>query len=436
GQQEVAKLQEQLAAQTKDSEQKAQQLKQLQQTVQENQQASAKLQEQLAAQTKDSEQKAVQVKQLQQTVQESQQANTKLQEQLAAQTKDNEQKSQQVKQLQQGQQALATLQEQLAAQTKDSEQKAQQLAQQQQTLQENQQTNAKLQEQLAAQTKDNEQKAELVKQLQQTAQENQQASAKLQEQLAAQTKDSEQQAQALKQLQQALADAKKTPSDNVATVAVPEPKTDQEKRDYAIGTSLGSDIVSLLESKKSQGVDVNRQLALAGVADTLNGQIKMNKEQIAKALYESELELNNQHKQLKTKSEQAGKKYIEKFKKQPRVVKSPQGFYYRVDYKGDGNISEADTVAVVVKESLTDGKVIKDMDLAGTSISQPLSAYPPLFREAISKLKNHGSMTLVVPPELAYGDKGMAPDIPPGATMVYTVRILDVMPTSSTTAAH
>ncbi|PKH26380.1 hypothetical protein CIG19_00830 [Enterobacterales bacterium CwR94] len=32
-------------------------------------------------------------------------------------------------------------------------------------------------------------------------------------------------------------------------------------------------------------------------------------------------------------------------------------------------------------------------------------------------------MTLMVPPELAYGDEGFAPLIPPGATMVYTLRI-------------
>ncbi|WP_338510734.1 FKBP-type peptidyl-prolyl cis-trans isomerase [Erwinia aphidicola] len=83
---------------------------------------------------------------------------------------------------------------------------------------------------------------------------------------------------------------------------------------------------------------------------------------------------------------------------------------------------------MAVRESLTDGKVIKDMIKSGSSLSQPLFAYPALFREALKKLKNHGSMTLVVPPALAYGDKGMGPDIPPGATLVYTLRVTDVIP--------
>ncbi|MNV65654.1 putative FKBP-type peptidyl-prolyl cis-trans isomerase [compost metagenome] len=123
-----------------------------------------------------------------------------------------------------------------------------------------------------------------------------------------------------------------------------------------------------------------------------------------------------------------GKTYLADFAKQPGVQKDALGFYYRVDYAGSGQINANDNVDIVVRESLPDGQVIKDMDLAGTTISLPLSQYPPLFRAAIGKLNKHGSMTLVVPPVLAYGDKGSPPAIPPGATMIYTLRVADVLP--------
>ncbi|EIL1430984.1 FKBP-type peptidyl-prolyl cis-trans isomerase, partial [Escherichia coli] len=61
-------------------------------------------------------------------------------------------------------------------------------------------------------------------------------------------------------------------------------------------------------------------------------------------------------------------------------------------------------------------------------ISQVLGEYPPLFREALMLMKNHGTMELVVPPELAYGDEGYPPKVPPGATMVYTLRVEGVKP--------
>ncbi|KEY56631.1 FKBP-type peptidyl-prolyl cis-trans isomerase N-terminal domain-containing protein [Serratia sp. DD3] len=441
-QQQLVSLQEQLAVQAKQNEQKTDKIKQLQQQLaltgqehsqqrQQDQQASTLLQQQLATQRQDNQQQAEQIKQLQQQLvltgqehtqqlQQDQQASTLLQQQLATQRQDNQQQAEQIKQLQQ----------QLALTGQDNARQSQQLTQ----LQQAQQEMTRLQQQLAAQTKDGEQKSLQLVQLQQAQQASQQENAMLQGQLATQSKENQQKTDSLKQLQQKLTDSEKQQTKLV--VAAINPKSEQEKRDYAIGTALGSDILMLLDSKKTQGVEVNHQLALAGVTDVINGQPKLPQEQIVTALQASEVELNSQHKKIKQQNEQQGSQYINKFKKQPGVVKSEQGFYYRINYAGDQKFSEQDTVIVVVKESLTDGKVIKDMELTGTSISQPLSDYPPLFREAMGKLKNHGNMTLVVPPKLAYGDNGFAPDIPPAATMVYNLRILDVIAESASQTSN
>jgi FKBP-type peptidyl-prolyl cis-trans isomerase len=114
------------------------------------------------------------------------------------------------------------------------------------------------------------------------------------------------------------------------------------------------------------------------------------------------------------------------FQKQKGAVQAESGFWYRIEAAGSGEIAPDAVVTVVVKETLTDGTVIQDMEASGARLSQPLAAYPPLFREAIGQLQNHGTIMLVVPPELAYGDKGYAPNVPPGATMVYTLRVADV----------
>ncbi|EAU2345834.1 fimbrial protein [Salmonella enterica subsp. enterica serovar Brandenburg] len=85
-----------------------------------------------------------------------------------------------------------------------------------------------------------------------------------------------------------------------------------------------------------------------------------------------------------------------------------------------------DTIAdVTAVKKLADGTVIKDMDARETVISQPPGAYPPVLR-SILLLKNHGTVTVAVPPELAYGDEGYPPKVPSGATMVYTLRVEDV----------
>ncbi|MDT3253482.1 FKBP-type peptidyl-prolyl cis-trans isomerase N-terminal domain-containing protein [Serratia sp. root2] len=204
--------------------------------------------------------------------------------------------------------------------------------------------------------------------------------------------------------------------------------SDADKQAYAAGVSLGRDIVQLQEQNRQLGIEADRVRLLAGIADTLNGKPRLDNAAIDGALQAADRALQQAHRQRQQTLQQDGKAYLADFAVRPGVQQDALGFYYRVDYAGSGKIAAGDNVSIVVRESLPDGTVIKDMELAGTTISLPLAQYPPLFRAAIGKLDKHGSITLAVPPELAYGDKGSPPAIPPGATMIYTLRVADVLP--------
>jgi FKBP-type peptidyl-prolyl cis-trans isomerase len=204
--------------------------------------------------------------------------------------------------------------------------------------------------------------------------------------------------------------------------------SETDKQAYAAGVSLGRDILRLQEENRRLGIEADRSRLLAGIGDTLAGKPRLDNAAIDSALQAADAALQQARQQRQQDMRQDGKAYLTDFAKQPGVQKDALGFYYRVDYAGSGQIAAGDNVDIVVRESLPDGQVIKDMELAGTVISQPLAQYPPLFRAAIGKLNKHGSMTLVVPAALAYGDKGSPPAIPPGATMIYTLRVADALP--------
>ncbi|SQI46287.1 FKBP-type peptidyl-prolyl cis-trans isomerase fkpA precursor [Serratia plymuthica] len=185
--------------------------------------------------------------------------------------------------------------------------------------------------------------------------------------------------------------------------------SDADKQAYAAGVSLGRDILHLQEQNQQLGIEADRPRLLAGIADTLNGRPRLDNAAIDGALQATDRALQQAHRQRQQTLLQDGKAYLADFATRPGVHKDALGFYYRVDYAGSGRISAGDNVSIVVRESLPDGTVIKDMEPAGTTITLPLAQYPPLFRAAIGKLDKHGSITLVVPPELAYGEKGSPP---------------------------
>ncbi len=200
-----------------------------------------------------------------------------------------------------------------------------------------------------------------------------------------------------------------------------------EQQAYAIGASMGSEALNVLTTRRTQGVTVDAGLVLQGIEDAFRGQLRLGEQERNKALFDVSQQVFQNLNKIEQKNISAGKKYQQAFARKKDVV-FKEGVYSRVDYPGKGKISGNDLVTVVIKEMLTDGTVINDMEAKDQALTQKLDAYPPVFREPLKRLQNHGSVTLVVPPEKAYGSKGLPPKIPPGATMVYSVRIVDSQP--------
>ncbi|HDJ1439253.1 TPA: FKBP-type peptidyl-prolyl cis-trans isomerase [Serratia rubidaea] len=222
-------------------------------------------------------------------------------------------------------------------------------------------------------------------------------------------------AEKLAALQAQLAKAKQPPALD----------SELQQQAYAVGASLGGDMLKLLADRAAQGVSLDRERVLAGVNDAFSGKYQLDEQARNKALYDSAVAVNQHQQKEKGQALAAGKRYLADFKK--KGAKSlPDGAWYRIEYAGSGKIEADSTVDVVIKESLPDGTVISDMEHSGKVLSQRLDAYPAVFRAALGKLENHGSLQLVVPPEQAYGERGLPPKIPPGATMIYQIRIVNV----------
>lgn len=212
-------------------------------------------------------------------------------------------------------------------------------------------------------------------------------------------------------------------------------KTESVQLTYAAGVMLGRDMLNIQAAQQQLGLKTDNRVLLAGIRDALNRKVLLNESSLDSALQKAEEVVQKARLIVIREQKKAGAAYLDKFRKQKGVKQAESGFWYRTDYVGDGEFIRGDDtlVDVVVTEKLTDGTVIEDMDARGRVISQALGDYPQVFREALMLLKNHGTAELVVPSELAYGDEGYPPGVPPGATMLYTLRVEGVKSTAGET---
>lgn len=202
-----------------------------------------------------------------------------------------------------------------------------------------------------------------------------------------------------------------------------------QQQAYSVGVSIGQDALKTLSSQAAKGLNLQQETVLKGINDVFAGKPALDEQARNKALFDVSQRLYKNIDKLEQHTLREGKKYQQQFAAQKGVALKA-GIYSRIDYPGKGKVADNDIVTVVIKESLIDGTVINDMEAEDKVWSQALSQYPATFREPLKRLNNHGAITIVVPPERAYGSKGIPGKIPPGATMVYTVRIVDARPNS------
>jgi FKBP-type peptidyl-prolyl cis-trans isomerase FkpA len=118
---------------------------------------------------------------------------------------------------------------------------------------------------------------------------------------------------------------------------------------------------------------------------------------------------------------------IDKAAKEKGAVKTASGLVYRSIKDGKGKSPTAvDTVEVNYRGTLTNGKEFDSSYKRHQSISFPLSQVIPCWTEGVQKMKVGGKAKLVCPPELAYGARGAGSDVPPNATLIFEVELLNI----------
>lgn len=218
-----------------------------------------------------------------------------------------------------------------------------------------------------------------------------------------------------------------------ATAPAPAPAAEdpaeREKTFYALGQAVSRQL-SVFEMTESE-----LKLVQEGLADGVMGRPAKAKaedympkvQEIARARMAAAGE----------KEKAAGAAFAEKAAAETGAQKTTSGLVYKETQPGTGESPKAtDRVKVHYTGKLTDGSVFDSSVERGQPAEFPLNGVIPCWTEGVQKMKVGGKAQLVCPASIAYGENGAPPRIKPGATLVFDVELLAILPPPAMPEGH
>ena len=202
----------------------------------------------------------------------------------------------------------------------------------------------------------------------------------------------------------------------------PPLKDQKDKVSYSIGLNIGSNL-------GRQNVEINPEALTAGVKDAIAGKPQLTQDQIKEVMTAFEKDMQQKQKAAGEKSAAEGKTFLEENKKKEGVKTTASGLQYKVIKEGTGTQPKAtDTVTVNYRGTLIDGKEFDSSYKRGQPATFPLNGVIKGWTEGLQLMKTGSKYQLFVPPDLAYGERTVGPDLAPNSTLIFEVELLDAKP--------
>lgn len=204
-----------------------------------------------------------------------------------------------------------------------------------------------------------------------------------------------------------------------------KPAALQDRASYIIGLNLG-------QSLKSQEVPVTMDMIVQGLKDGLGGTDPLlTQEEIQAAMQEFQGQLMAaQQEKMKVVGEanmKASQAYLDENKKKATVKTTESGLQYEVLAEGSGESPKpTDQVTVHYRGTLPDGTVFDSSYDRGEPTTFPVNGVIPGWVEALQLMKPGAKYRLVIPPALAYGERGAGGEIGPNQALVFEVELISI----------
>jgi FKBP-type peptidyl-prolyl cis-trans isomerase FklB len=231
------------------------------------------------------------------------------------------------------------------------------------------------------------------------------------------------------------------PAAPVATGPPPARKTKNDLS-YAAGMNLA-------KALQEQSVEVDVDLLMQGVKDTLSGgKTLMTTEQALAALEGLQtdqriVEAGSNRKAVAEKNKREGEAFLAANKTKEGVVTLPSGLQYKILKAGEGRKPTADDLVVCqYRGTFIDGREFDSSYKRKAPLSLPVKAVIKGWAEALQLMPVGSRWQLFVPSDLAYGERGAGggggkraggprpQTVGPNATLVFELELVSIQEAS------
>lgn len=206
-------------------------------------------------------------------------------------------------------------------------------------------------------------------------------------------------------------------------------KNDVDSMSYALAVNIGSDLLKNLKTLPNG--DFNSELFLNAFNTVMKGDTALFTVEASQLVLQTYFSAAQEKQATEKKSD--GLKFLTENAKNPAVQTTTSGLQYIVLTDVNGQKPKAtDKVKVHYEGTLIDGTKFDSSYDRGESIDFQLNQVIPGWTEGIQLMSVGSKYRFFIPYELAYGEQGAGGVIPPFATLIFTVELLDINPPAIT----
>ncbi|MEY8877129.1 MAG: FKBP-type peptidyl-prolyl cis-trans isomerase [Leptothrix sp. (in: b-proteobacteria)] len=198
----------------------------------------------------------------------------------------------------------------------------------------------------------------------------------------------------------------------------------KQKLSYATG-------VSAIRNFIKNEVEFDLEQVIQGMRDAQAGkELVLGEKEMRVVMNQLQTDLRRNmvanQKELGEKNRKRGADFLAAYKQKPGTLTLSNGVAYRIAQAGTGPMpSELDTVIVKYRGATVDGTefdATEDGKTSALRVNQVVMGW----REAIKRMPVGSKWEVVIPSQLAYGERGVGASIGPNETLVFDIELFEI----------